>query len=237
MNSYKKVDWEKTMHHIRYLLKGRTYAKCFSEIFGVSERAAEYKLMSANRSELTVDEMVILANYFGCDIMDLLVFDSEACVLPDFKECESVQKRSVEHLSADSIKRYLEIFDRIDESYEIKNISEFLLYLPLIEDEALRDVVFRCYGNLEWKEMNYVKRQLTHLYKHIPDSEVKRNADDYRDNVLRVKGEPQENSYGIDEESLEKAYYENLVRYLNEGNSNLYENERIKKFQNKFERK
>ena len=58
-----------------------------------------------------------------------------------------------------------------------------------MDESILKDIVFRCVGNLN-TQRDYVKKQLNYLYKKIPDSPAKTYADFYRDNVLRFKGPP-----------------------------------------------
>ena len=221
------VDWERTTEHIRFLLSGRVHAKYFSEIFDVSERAAEYKLLSSSKSELTIRELVILARYFRCDILDLLVFVGEAYVEPEHNDMEKFVKVKTQDTSAKEVNRVIDMFKNLDKSYEVRDMYELLLYLPLIEEEELRDVVFRCFGNLEWNRRDYVKSQLTYLYNQIPECPEKKYADGYRDNVLRVKGHPDNNLYDLLESKYSKEYWENIKRYRQEGNERLYKNKHV----------
>lgn len=216
------INWEKTIEHIRFLLRGRTCAKYFSDIFGVSERAAEYKLMSPFKSELSIKELVILARYFRCDILELLVFEGEPYIAPEYDDTGTIAKEEIENTSAEEVNKTVDALRKIDESYEIRDLYELLLYLPLIDEAGLRDVICRCSGNLEWHQRDYVKRQLTYLYKQIPESPQKRYADGYRDNVLRVKGHPGNNLYDLHENNYKKEYRSNLKRYRQEGNKDLY---------------
>ena len=91
-----------------------------------------------------------------------------------------------------------------------------------MEDERIRDMAIRCYGNLTYDRKAYIMEKLTMLYQSIPDCEAKRDADRYRDNVLRVKGDPRNNLYGLHDEAYMKYYYANLQRYYDEGNSGLW---------------
>lgn len=218
------IDWEKTIEHIRFLLRGRTCAKYFSEIFGVSERAAEYKLLSPFKSEPSIKELVILAHYFRCDILDLLVFEGEAYVEPEHDDAGNIVKEEIENISAKEVNKTVDVLKKIDESYEIRDIYELILYLPLIDEVELRDVIFRCSGNLEWNQRDYVKRQLTYLYNQIPESPQKEYADGYRDNVLRVKGHPGNNLYDLHGSKYSEEYWANIKRYRQEGNHDLYKN-------------
>ena len=216
------IDWEKTIEHIRFLLEGKTHAKNFSEAFGVSERAAEYKLRSPRKSELSLKELLILSDYFECDVKDLIVLVGEEYEGPAMDGIDSVPKNEMQDKSSQEVINRLEFCRQWRETNEIRDLYEFLLYLPLIEDVNLRDVVYRCYGNLEWSERYYAMSQLNYLYKSIPDSPAKDDADKMRDNMLRVKGHPGNNLYGAGDKEFNKHYFENLVRYVREGNVGLY---------------
>lgn len=63
--------------------------------------------------------------------------------------------------------RSLEWSEQKYASYEIRDVYELLLYLPLIDETVLRDVVFRCLGNLEGPGRQYVKEQLSYLHRSI----------------------------------------------------------------------
>lgn len=116
------VNWERTVEHINFLLQGRTHKKNFSELFGVEGRAVQRKLSATAKQELSISELMMLADYLKCDIMDLVI----------------------------------------------------------CEDDA------------------------------------------YRDNVLRVKGVPGNNLYGLHDKEYNKYYYANLQRYFEDGNSGLW---------------
>ena len=137
----------------------------------------------------------------------------------------------MEDKSCEDVIHTLDILQKINEEYEIRNLSELLLYIPLIEEEVLRDAIRRWYGNLTYCSKDYVMQQLSFLYKSIPDCKAKREADEYRDKVLRVKGSPWNNLYEVT--NVDDYYYKNIERYRSEGNSKLwsyeYDKEQIEK--------
>lgn len=201
------VDWEKTFANIKFLLNGRTYIGCFSEAFSLSVRSVQHKLSSNNKSGLSVGELAIIARYLGCDILDLVVFETDAFVAPDE---EALKMVIPEHPSASDVAGAIQTKEEKYMNYPIRNLYEFLLYLPLIEEDNLRDVVFRSYGNLNVDMRHYLLNQLSYLYREIPDTPQKAFADFCRDHDLRVKGDnPRLFS------SVEGAaeYWSNLLRY------------------------
>lgn len=228
-----KVDWEKTVENINVLMQGRTYKKNFADLFGVDGRAVQRKISTAAKKELSINELMMLADYFECDIMDLVILEGEAYVEPSPDWNDGWRRIRVEDETPESVNNTLEIINKIKEDYEIRNLYEFLLYLPLMEEERVRDMVFRCYGDLTYDRKSYVMRLLSSLYHSIPDCAAKREADEYRDNVLRVKGVPGNNCFGLDNEEHNKYYHANLFRYLEDGNSGLwsydYKKEQIEK--------
>lgn len=216
------VDWEKTFENINFLMSGRTYKKNFAELFGIVERAAQRKLSTCGKKRLSITELMMLADYFECDVSDLIILDGERYVAPEIDWQADWRKSKVDDKSPEDVSNTLEMLSSIKEDYEIRNLSEFLLYLPLIEEEILRDTVYRCFGNLTYNNRHYVMEQLSGLYHSIPDCEAKRDADKYRDNVLRVKGVPGNNLFGLMDENYNKYYFRNLQRYVEDGNSELW---------------
>lgn len=216
------VNWEKTIEHINFLLQGRTHKKNFSELFGVEGRAVQRKLSATAKQELSISELMMLADYFECDIMDLVIGEDDTYIGPSPDWKEGWRKIEVEDKSPEEVNHTLEFLNELKNGYEIRNIYEFILYLPLIEEERIRDMVIRCYGDLTYDRKPYIMEKLTMLYHSIPDCEAKRDADKYRDNVLRVKGDPRNNLYGLHDEEHMKYYYANLQRYYDEGNSGLW---------------
>lgn len=227
------VDWAKTIEHINFLMQGRTYKKNFSELFGIEVRAVQRKLSVAAKQELSISELMMLADYFGCDIMDLVILEDEPYVEPSPDWKKGWRKIEVDDKSSEDVNHTLEFLNGLKNDYEICNLYEFLLYLPLIEEEWVRDMVFRCYEDLTYDRRPYVMSLLSNLYHKIPDCAAKCDADAYRDNVLRVKGAPGNNIFGWDDEEYNKYYHANLHRYLEEGNRGLwsydYRKEQIEK--------
>lgn len=225
------IDWEKTVENIKYLMLGRTYKKNFSEVFGVDVRAVQKKISTSAKTELSIRELMILADYFECDIMDLIIIEGEKYNSPPSNWEDGWRKIEVEDKSCEDVIYTLDVLKKINEEYEIRNLSELLLYIPLIEEEVLRDAIRRCYGNLTYCSKDYVMQQLSFLYKSIPDCKAKREADEYRDKVLRVKGSPWNNLYEVT--NVDDYYYKNIERYRSEGNSKLwsyeYDKEQIEK--------
>ena len=229
MKNY-NVDWSKTIENICFMLFDRTHKKNLSEVFNLDERQVQRKLSASTKKGLSISELLVLADYLGCDLMDLIVMEGETYIKPNLDWDKELKNREVQDKSKEEVNSSLEVSRAIKDSYEIRNLCELLLYIPLIEEEDLRDVVCRCFDNLEYNHRDYVMKQMSYLYKRIPDCPAKQGADNYRDNVLRVKGHPKNNMYGFYDKDFNKHYYKNLERYFKEGNSKLYAGERQKKW-------
>lgn len=207
-----EVNWQKTIENITFRLCGKAHANGFAEAFCICEKAVQNKLNPTNKAKLNISELAILARFLRCDIMDLLVFEDDQYLCPH--EELLTLTGPVEHGTAEEVIETVQFYEKLDEQYEIRDVYELLLYLPLINEKILRDVVYRCYGNLA-ENREYVKKQLSYLYHTITNCPEKEYADAYRDGVLRVKGDTSRSK--IDETSSEQ-YWVNLDRYRREGN-------------------
>lgn len=179
-----EVDWDKTCINISNRLSGLVWEKDIAETLCITPRALQTKL---NGRSLKISEIYTFASLLGCSMEDLIVFKHEKFIEP---ERVDFSKRTTMELSDIlEIGNIIDLNARHDRSCEIKNLYEFFLYLPLIPQKTLRDVVFRCDGNLSSFNRYYLADQMNYLYKTIPNSPAKSYADSYRDNVLRVKGD------------------------------------------------
>lgn len=217
VNKY-EVDWFKTKENIKSRLKGKVHHSCFSELFSYSVRDAQRKLQPGDPTELTIGEIVIIAKYLCCDVLDLIVLNSDSYISPMQEYINCWEK--VEHNTPEKLKESFRLQEKLDESIAIRDVYELLLYLPLVDDEILRDVVFRCWGNLHSNNREYIRKQLSYLHRTIASCPEKEYADSYRDNVLRIKGDPIHTTF---DNQHSKEYFYNLLRYRYEGNS-IYRN-------------
>ena len=182
MKNY-NVDWNKTIENIGFMLYDRTHKKNFAEAFSLDERQVQRKLSASTKNGLTISELLMLADYLGCELMDLIVMEEDVYVMPDPEWNKEWRTVEMDDKTVEDVNDTLEYSKEIKKSYEIRNLYELLLYIPLIEEENLRDVVCRCYDNLEYDKRHYVMSQMSYLHKQIPDCKAKREADAYRDNV------------------------------------------------------
>ena len=181
------VNWEKTKINIRYRLLGKATAQNLEDIFGVNARAIQNKLNPKSKTELNISELASLSRYLRCEIEDLIIFEGDSSINVPLSKKDLYGYN--EDTSPDSVNHNVRFFEKFDSECQIKDIYEFLLYLPLVEEYELKNVVYRSVTNLNLNR-DYVKIQLSCLYESIPDSPAKQYADLYRDNILRLKGPP-----------------------------------------------
>ena len=178
------IDWRKTCINISNRLSGLVWEKDIAPIINLSERQVQYKLTG---KELSIDELSLFASLFGCSIDDLLVFKHDRFVEPE--RCTVTKREKMELSTIVEISDVIDFNARHTRDCEIQNLAEFLLYLPLMPEETLYDVFFRCIGNLSPFDRHYFIKQMNYLYSSLPNIAAKDYADSYRDNVLRVKGD------------------------------------------------
>ena len=180
----KIVDWEKTSTNIKNRLSGVVRSKTFAEVFNLTPEAV-YPHLRGKR--INVDELFAFATFLNCSIEDLLVFQDEEFVAPFAQKVST--RETVQYASSEEVTRAITAFSDWFTNCGIRNLQELFLYLPLIDPQLLKDVCFRCYGNLTNKDRFYFFNQLNYLYESIENNPAKKYADQYRNEVLRVKGE------------------------------------------------
>lgn len=178
------VNWNKTCINVSNRLSKFVWEKDLAHIVHLSERQVQNKLTG---HPLTIEELYIFSSLLDCSIEDLLVFDHDEFVEP---ERAHVTKHTEMELSTIvKIGNIIDLNAQHKRNCDIQNLAEFLLYLPLMPEYALCDVVYRCDDNLSSYDRYYLYTQMNHLYKTIPCDAAKEYADSYRDQVLRVKGD------------------------------------------------
>lgn len=203
-----QVNWDRTVENVRFRLHGHANARTLTDLLGVSEKNIQAKLQVPNKVRFTISELTMLARFLGCTLMDLVVFESDPYVRPSDEVLTLPEP--AELTNSKDVTKFVRFREELDESTEIRDIYELLLYLPLIDAYKLHDIVFRCSGNL-LDSRDYVKEQLNYLYRTIRRSPAKDYADAYR-GVLRTKGDPYELDKKNDE-SLLQQYNDALDRY------------------------
>ncbi len=197
---YFSVDWEATSDNIRSKLEGLISSEVFARAMGVTERSI-YNWCN-NKSHPKIDDFVLMAKFFGCDILDILVLNGEAGDTYDevsFKEelhdVHLKSQEAVKQLSPDQIERYdchsvdefkehILFHEYITMNYPIKTLEEFLLYFPLFHFEYMKDFLQRAKNN-GGKNTHYIYQKLKYMYQHIDNQKAKIYADSYKNYYLK----------------------------------------------------
>lgn len=128
----------------------------------------------------------------GCSIDELLVFEDDTyyTLVKDTAPgtFSHTSKNELEHLEED-VNDYFRFMQESYKTYEIRDLREFLLYLPFMEQRDIMDLCYRVHSYLHDNKMtHYLMEKLNYVYCEIPDSPAKQFADWYRDHELRTKG-------------------------------------------------
>ena len=211
------VNWDKTCTNITNRLSRLVWKKDLVDCLNLHERQIQYKLTG---HPLAIEELYIFASLLDCSIEDLLVFDHDEFVEPE--RVETNKQTQMPLATVVEIGNTIDYNARHKRNCEIQNLAEFLLYLPLMPDHALRDVFSRCDGNLSSFDRHYLYKQMNYLYKLIPNDAAKEYADSYRDRVLRVKGDG--NLKFSPDEYAEHCYGACRLRYTGHITEEKYQN-------------
>lgn len=123
----------------------------------------------------------VLLKHFDLDLAYKLRDEYEEKIAQEYLADESgcSIKECLEEISVE-IMKYRNLFHGETNSYHkfpISSLPEFLIYLPLIDANLLFDSLYRIEGEIHGR-FCYVLEQLEVLYKRIPDSDMKRIADE-----------------------------------------------------------
>ena len=190
MNSYFEVDWQASADNLKGLLKGKVTYSVLAEAMCVEPKTV-YNWVN-NKTAPSINDLVLLAKFLNVDILDILVMkgDREAPLIRDeVISAMNEERKAIDKLVDKNVKNdcpckesviatvFLNEYQR--QNTKIRNLNEFLLYLPLCDPFRLADVLYRINGNLKHNQ-EYVEKQLDHLYRWIPESPVKSYADKCR---------------------------------------------------------
>lgn len=172
---------------------------------------------------LTIDELVTFSILTGCTIEDLLVFEDDKYYSLEKDTAPGTfyhtNNQEVEHTTEEDIKEHFRFMQDKQKTYEIRDLKEFLLYLPFMEQSDVIDLCYRVHSYLHDDKMShYIMEKLNYVYREIPDSPAKQFADWYRDNELRSKGFEYSNtavSNGELDIDLLKSRSEGYMHYYN----------------------
>lgn len=211
------INKELTKQNIIDRLKRISTKEALCEITNIDSKTMTYQFKHLS---IKLEDLVFYADLCNCSLEELVVFDDDTYLSFYGERPGKFNKRDRydEDFSGFLTKEDLSIyFDFVQDSRdcEIRNLSEFLLYSPLISKEG--------YGYL-WNHLEtsliagskfYLTDILNEIYKHyILDSPAKYFADMFRDNVLRSKGDTNQAKLLLSKIPAIRTGYEDYSRLL-----------------------
>lgn len=136
------------------------------------------KRLESGRGHIDLFRAIKICRVLGCSLQDLIGDDTlESALMNYFGWPEEEAKEYTE--TALMVQQLFYPESMSLEHYEyapIKTLLQFLIYLPLVDEEDLWDAIRRIEG-YPFEREGYVLNLLQWLYREIPDSEAKRYAD------------------------------------------------------------
>lgn len=199
-----RINWIKTKRNINDRLCDLAYKKQLAEYMGLGEQSAQRMLNEKNDRIINHEELVHIALFLQCEVDDLVIYETDKYVETQFKK----GRIEPELKKTEKVKIHANMAVKIHNEKEIRDLYEFLLYLPLMNAWSFGAFIDKSLNNLNTNK-EYIREKLNDLYKCIPDTPEKDYADWYRDNILRVKGDTYARESAIKDEwdwDANKAY-------------------------------
>lgn len=212
---YIEIDWVKTGDNLRTLLFKRNedergqYVKAVAKALHISERSIHYWLSGADPNHHpNIEVVLLLSGYLGVLAEDIIEIRGDRCgktaweILQAFGDLESEGQCSGDAFSLEQGFLLNEVYKR---EYPITTLFDFLLYLPLIPEDVLRDFLNRVQGDVYGDHQRfYIFDQLRHCYGEIENLVAKKYADSKRERMSKRPNCFDWNDKTKDEGSIEK---------------------------------
>ena len=215
---YCSINWEATSNRIKSLLKIKEIPiPLFAKLMCVTERTVYNWCNGKEYGKPKLQEMIMMALLLQVDVLDIIIIDGRVNSKIERQDIEEMKEIRDEKTGAANMgmnEEYLVEEDCIidfmmneyaENNFAIKNLEEFLLYLPLFEFSSLEDCLSRVNGNIGLNRY-YVLQQLNYLYKSIKMKEAKGFADRYKDFYLtypKIQDIDSGNNYYLNQEKYE----------------------------------
>lgn len=180
----RQINWMKTKNNIlgRVLQYGKK--SDYIDFFGLASNTVYEKLK--NNSPLNIEEVVAFSEYLGLVIEDLLVFEDDDYIPFDLENVVDNYEGSAKDRECEIASRKARMEEELA-NLEIRNLREFLIYLPLINPKDLNNALQAIFGDVTERNISYIRHRLNQLYNSIPESKAKDYADEVR-TEMRIKG-------------------------------------------------
>lgn len=184
INSYFEVDWAATKHNLKSMLYESTTEAALAKALYVEPRTIRYWL--DGETELDISHLIIFAKYLDVDLFDILVYKGQFNRLTKEDVLDTINNLSTDDYVAELESDHSDAADFIStvlmneyssQKTAIRNLTSFLIYMPLLDPHELKDALHRMQGN--FNHHAYLQAQLQRLYDSIPNSPAKRYADSF----------------------------------------------------------
>lgn len=193
---YFAINWEATAENIKCLMSTRVSNKVLANFMCVDERTIRNWYNCTSKPD--IDVLVLIAKICDVDLLDILVLNgqiSDCISKEDLNECiekveqtwddNDIKEKDTEfdYINEQMLIRGIVINEYRKQNYPITNLDEFLLILPLVNLNKLRDILYRVNGNIGTNK-DYVLEQLMKLYDNIPNDKAKEFVEYYKEYYL-----------------------------------------------------
>ncbi len=171
-------------------------------------------------SDVKVETIRMVLSFFGLEIDDLCMpRDKYEEYLLEYELSKGYSLKESIETSNWKIKEYRSVFcseRHIYDDFPIRDLSEFLIYFPLMDIELLSDSLWRI-GGAFLEDPTYVLEQMRSVYWAIPDSDKKVMADNVVRGIRKLRnGDVTDNETAEQEiEQLREDIYEYYNNILN----------------------
>lgn len=217
--NYCNINWEATSNNIKSLLKIKQIPiPVFAKAMCVTERTVYNWCNGKEYGKPKLQELVMMALIFKVDMLDIIIIDGRMCktiyrddieemlVYQENKKELKCEEPEVEYGMEEDVIVELMINELYEKNYAIRNLEEFLLYLPLMDFNRLKNFLGRVDGNIG-THRHYVMEQLNYLYESIQNREAKHFADWYKIFYLtypKIQDIDCGNQYSVKQEKIKK---------------------------------
>lgn len=218
MYEYLGVNWEHTADNIRGYIRLKDISiEELAKVMGCTERTI--KNWCSNKSIPSLEDLIILSSLFNVSVEDIIVINGQInknLTIADVEEAHEEAKKVSENNGYCDVFSFKEgmIFQILHNEYykvenPVKNLSEFLCILPLVNPIILSDVIKRISRSFEDKE--YINEQVKYLYNTIDNIEAKKYVEFVKKYYYEYP-----NIYKIDDETKNEFKIQKSQKYFKE---------------------
>lgn len=223
---YFSVDWEATAQNLRGLMRGIVSEQVLADALGVTKRTVQN--WCRNRAHPSIDNLVLLAQFYGVDMLDILVTKGqrqgkleeedwrEAARLADAaREKAGADAAAYECATEEAFRELVLLQAYWRQQWPVGDLDEFLLFMPLFSMDdfcGFLDCARENWGT----NLKYLMEKIKFLYSGIQNLEAKKFAEEYRYFYLEYPVMPLLGGEPLDEAARRKQDAWNQWRFQKE---------------------